>query len=416
MADPAPAVRGQPAQLRRPRAPAIVVEPLKAEFALTDASIGLLSGAFTIVHAVVGLPLGRLADRFSRTRIMGWGVGAWSVLTAATGAATGFGALLVARLGVGIGEASFAPAANSVIADLYPPNRRARAVGVFQLGLPLGLVVAYFGVGAVAEAFGSWRAPFLLLAVPGLLLAVCFALVVEPARGASEPAVVASGGGGFRRVLSVRTVWWLVLAGVGANMASTAVNAFSVSLFQRWFGLPLGAAAALTGVVVGLTGLLGLIAGGIAGDRAGRRSPRGRVRVGGWALAAAAPLTLLALLLGPAQLGLFVLVFGFGWLLQYVYFPTAFPAISDVVEPRLRSTAVAVVVAALYLLGGSLGPILTGVLSDAFAGPTDSTAAGLHTALLVIVPTGLLIGALGLFAAGATIERDAARLLRRTPT
>lgn len=112
---------------------------------------------------------------------MGWGIVAWSLLTAASGTAWNYVSLLLMRVGVGVGEASYAPAANSTIADLYPAGKRARAFGLFQLGLPVGLVLAYFSVGAIAEAFGTWRAPFVLAAIPGLLIAAGFFLVREPA-------------------------------------------------------------------------------------------------------------------------------------------------------------------------------------------------------------------------------------------
>lgn len=408
--------------------PAIVIEPIKDEFALSDLQIGVLSAAFTVVYALCGLPLGRLADRRSRTRIMGWGLIVWSALTAAGGAAWNFTSLLLIRIGVGIGEASYAPAANSTIADLYPASKRARAFGLFQLGLPVGLLLAYFSVGAIAEAFGTWRAPFMLAAIPGVLIAVGFFLVREPRRGASEPAgssgpVTAPAGDApveraFRRILAVPTMWFLIIAGIGANLASYSVNTFMVPLFQRYFGVTLTGAAVLTGVVVGVTGLVGLLAGGWLSDRAARRSPGARVLVGAVASAVAVPLTALALTLGPDATATFVLVFGLGWLLQYLYYTSAFPAVADVVPPRLRSTATAVFFAAFYLLGGAVGPVIVGALSDVYtatalaggATPDQAGAAGLRQALLTIVPGSMLVTAVGLFLATRTVRRDNTRM------
>jgi MFS family permease len=398
--------------------PSIVVEPLKHEFGLSDSDIGVLAAAFTVIYAVFGVPLGLLADRWTRKKIMGWGLAVWSVLTAATAGATGFTSLLLIRLGVGIGEATFAPAANSMLADLYPAKRRARATGLMQLGLPLGLVLAYFTIGLIAQAFGSWRAPFLFAAVPGLLLALCFFFVREPGRGAAEVGPIALAGPGdrpFRRIFSVPTVWWIVFAGVGSNMASYSVNTFTVPLFQRWFGASLTSAAALTGVVVGLTGLVGLTAGGWLADRAGHRSPMARVLVGAVAMLVAAPLALVALGLGRDAVGAYVAIFGIAWLLQYVYYVAAYPALADVVPPRLRGTAMALYFAANYLLGGAVGPVVTGVLSDSYAkaagGPAPEAAAiGLHSAMAAVVPITLLVAAIGLFGAAWTIRRDAARM------
>jgi MFS family permease len=398
--------------------PSIVVEPLKAEFGLSDGDIGILAGSFTVIYAIFGIPLGILADRRARKKIIGWGLTAWSLLTAATAGATGFTSLLLVRLGVGIGEASFAPAANSMLADLYPAQKRARATGLMQLGLPLGLVLAYFTIGAIAEAFGGWRAPFLFAAVPGLLLAVAFFFVKEPQRGAAESGPVVAAGPAdrpVRRILSVSTVWWIVFAGIGSNMASYSVNTFTVPLFQRWFGVPLTSAAMLTGVVVGLTGLVGLLAGGVLCDRAGRRSPQARVLVGAVSMLVAAPLAFIALSLGRDGVTAFVAIFGVAWLLQYIYYVAAYPALADVVAPRLRGTAIALYFAANYLLGGAVGPVITGFLSDGFARaaggpPAQAAAAGLHGALLAVVPVTLLVAAIGLFGASMTIRKDAARM------
>lgn len=391
--------------------PAIVAEPLKLEFSMSDTKLGLLTGAFTIVYAIAGLPLGRLADKMSRGKIMGTGFAAWSLLTAATGAAWNFGSLMLIRLGVGVGEASYAPAANSMIADLFPAKKRARAFGVFQLGLPVGLILAYFTVGSLAEAFDSWRAPFFLAAVPGLLLALCFFVLREPKRGASEAVQVLNTepvSHPFKRILSKPTMWWLILAGIGANIASYSVNSFSVPLFMRYFGMDLTPASIMVGMVVGVTGLVGLLGGGWVADRALARSVRARALVGAFALLVGAPLTWFALRVGPDSVVVFAAVFGIGWLLQYLYFTSAYPA-------------VAIFFAAFYVLGGATGPLIAGALSDHFAkdagtpiagweGADWAAAYGLRESLTIIVPVALLIGAVGLFLAAKTIIKDNAAM------
>ncbi|MGX6602954.1 spinster family MFS transporter [Micromonosporaceae bacterium Da 78-11] len=388
--------------------PAIVVEPIKAEFGLSDAQIGLLSAAFTVVYAVVGIPLGRLADRSSRRVVLAVGLTVWSLLTAATGLAGTFVLLLIVRLLVGVGEASFAPAANSLVADLYPPDRRARATGLLQLGLPVGLVLAFFTVGGITDTFGSWRAAFLIAAVPGLIVAGLLAVIREPARGASETTAVTMD----KRLLRIPTLRWLILGGIGAQIASYAVATFSVPLFQRYFGTSLATGAVLTGVTIGLTGLVGLLVGGRIADRAGRSSPAGRVRVGAIAVLLAVPVTLVAFLFGADRIGAFVLVFSLGWLLQYLYFTSAYPAIADVVGPHLRGTAVSVYLAASYLLGGALGPVFAGALSDHFSAGTtgmtadEASAHGLHLSLMIVIPAGLLVAAIGLFGAARHVNRD----------
>jgi MFS family permease len=407
--------------------PVIVIEPIAREFALSDLDVGVLSSSFVVVFALAGLPLGRLADRVRRVHVAGWSLVAWSAFTAASGAAWSYASLLVARLGVGVGEAGYAPAANSLIADSFRPHERARASGVFMLGLPLGLVLAYATVGAVADAFDSWRAPFLLAAVPGLLLAIALFRLREPARGATDAAPAAADGGAgggrpLRRLLAIPTLRWLVLAGIGYNFAGYATNTFTVPLLQRWFGLPLSGAAAATGVIVGVTGLVALTLGGALADRAYRRSVRARVLFGAVGVTASAPLTALALTFGPTQGVAYTAVFAVGWMLGYLFITAVYPAVADVVVPELRATAIALIFALQFLLGGAAGPLAVGALSDALAqsaaagGAAEDAAraAGLHDALFLI-PAGLLVSGLALAAAAVTVRRDALGQRRDAP-
>src|SRR5579872_4569838 len=147
-----------------------VNEPVAKEWSLTFAQLGNLAMAFTLIYAIVGVPLGRLADRTSRTRILSGGVAIWSVLTAASGLTWSYSSMFVTRLGVGVGEASCAPAANSLVGDLFPPRQRGRALAVFMLGLPLGIFLSSAISGAVAQRAG-WRAAFYIACLPGLVCA-----------------------------------------------------------------------------------------------------------------------------------------------------------------------------------------------------------------------------------------------------
>src|SRR6202163_2587888 len=160
-------------------------EPIRKEFHLSDTALAVLATVATLMSALVGLPLGRLAHKWSRTRLIAIGTAAWSLLTAASGLATNYAQLFVSRLGVGVGEATCAPAGQSVIGDLFPPQQRARAMGTFMLGLPAGLSLAYFSAGAIGAAFG-WRAAFLVACIPGLLFAWLALRIPEPIRGALD--------------------------------------------------------------------------------------------------------------------------------------------------------------------------------------------------------------------------------------
>ncbi len=210
--------------------PGALAEPIRKEFHLSDTSLGLLGTVATLMYALVGLPLGRLADRWSRTRLIAIGTASWSLLTAASGLAQNYAQLFVSRLGVGLGEATCAPAGQSLIGDLYPPQQRARAMGVFMLGLPAGLCLAYFSAGAIGAAFG-WRAAFLFACLPGLLFAWLALRIPEPVRGALDAARSAAASDAavrspYAAVLKLPTMWWIILSGIFHNFNMYAINAF----------------------------------------------------------------------------------------------------------------------------------------------------------------------------------------------
>lgn len=410
--------------------PAILNEPIRIQWGLNDFQLGLIAAAFTVIYAVAGLPLGRLADRGSRRQVMGWGIAVWSAFTAANAYAWSFGSFLVARMGVGVGEASYAPAANSLIGDLFPAERRSRALGLFMLGLPLGLMAAFFTIGPLVAAFGDWRAPFVVAALPGFVVAALMFRIREPQRGASEKAPAASAVSAaavqpipaqpIRTILRTPTILWLILSGITVNFSAYAGNGFLVPMIQRYFGLELTAAAVTTGFIVGVTGLVGLTAGGWITDLIYKRWPSGRLVYGAACLFVAALAIAAALASGRGSVMVFAALFGFGWLMQYSYYTSVYPAIQDVVEPRLRATAVALYFAGMYLLGGAFGPVVVGSLSDALAksamreaGALEMTdvfrAAGLHDAMYLI-PVTLFLTAILVFLASRTFAEDARRM------
>jgi MFS family permease len=350
---------------------------------------------------------------------MGWGLIVWSTFTGLNGLAWNFASFLAVRIGVGFGEAAYAPAANALIGDLFPSERRSRAIGIFMLGLPIGLILAFFTVGGMVKAFGSWRAPFFIAMIPGIILAIFIFFIKEPDQGAAEAFKVSKApiSQPIRKILRNPTMIWIILAGIAANFSAYSANSFMVPVLQRYFGLSLQSAAVTTGVIVGVTGLFGLTLGGWIADRLHQRSQRGRLMFGAFGLFLAAIATWYALSLERTEIGLFTGVFAVGWLLQYNYYTCAYPAIQDVIEPRLRATAVAVFFAALYLLGGAFGPMVVGLLSDHYsvaamnsAGVADMTdefkAIGLHSAL-VLIPITLFLTSIFLFLAARTFPADA---------
>ena len=165
----------------------ILAEPIKAEFALSDTQLGVLTGfAFALVYATLGIPLALLADRSNRRNIIAVAIAVWSAMTALSGFATNYTQLVLARIGVGIGEAGSTPQSHSMIADLYPQHERARALGIFSLGISLGVMFGFLAGGVISSVWG-WRAAFFVVGLPGLLLAIVVGLTVrEPERGLAD--------------------------------------------------------------------------------------------------------------------------------------------------------------------------------------------------------------------------------------
>ena len=400
---------------------AAVVEPLRREFSLTDQQIGWIGTAFTLLYAVVGLPIGRLADRVSRRGLLAAGGMLWSGLTALTSLATGFATLFASRLGVGIGEAACAPAATSLIGDLFPAHRRARAMGLFMLGLPLGLGMSYALGGAVAHAHG-WRAAFLVAGLPGLLVAGLCLTLPEPPRGAAETSAVGARrrpGSPVRLLLSIPTLRWIIVSGAIHNFNLYALSTFLPAFLSRQHGLDVARAGLLSGLIYLVAGL-GMLLGGVVGDRAASRRPEGRLIAPAAALLLAVPCLLWFLEQRPGEATAAVALLALAMFLLYVYYAPVYATIHDVVEPSLRGTAMAVYFLAMYLLGASVGPVAAGALSDhlaaleaARAGSAEIgeafRAAGLHQALY-LVPLLCLPLVLSLLIAARRLPGDRARM------
>jgi MFS family permease len=400
-----------------------LAEPIRVEFGMNDAAIGWVNTAFTLVYALIGVPLGRLTDTWRRTRLIAIGVSFWSVLTAASGLAVGFWSYLLTRVGVGIGEASCAPAGQSLIGDMYPAQRRARAMSIFMMGLPIGLFSAYILSGLIGEAWG-WRAAFFVACAPGLILAALTLLIREPLRGAAEvdapPAVEHSGRSPYTAVLSITTIWWIILSGMLFNFHTYAVNIFQNPFLQRFHELGLGDASKLSAVSLGLAGAIGLLVGGWLGDRLRARRPNGRLLLAAIAMLCAAPCVFIALEQPKGSVTLFTILMGMSSACTFVYYSTVYSAIQDVVPPRLRGTAVSLYFFAMYVLGASFGPTIMGALSDHFAksamlaaGASEVTAAfrasGLHSAMYVM-PLLMVLCSASLFGAARTVTADMQRL------
>ncbi|MEX0677363.1 MAG: MFS transporter [Pirellulales bacterium] len=355
-----------------------VGEAVRKDWELTDKQLGWLGTAFILLYAAVGVPLGRWADRGNRSRILAGGVALWSLLTAASGMARNFWQMFGLRLAVGVGEATCAPAANSLIGDLFPARTRARALSVFMLGLPIGHTLCYPISGYLAYNY-HWRYAFYVALAPGLLCAVGAWIMREPVRGATETLNVGARrrkGNPFLLVLATPTMLWIIVSGALHNFNMYAIGGFLAPYTMRVHGVDIQSAGYISMAVYGLAGIPGMILGGMLGDMVIRRWRNGRLLVAATAIAIAAPCFYFALgqpvgetvLFGSTMGGwlAFSILFGFACMLLYVYYGTVYSTIQDVIEPSLRATAMALYFCAMYAFGGAAGPVATGYLSEYF--------------------------------------------------
>lgn len=403
-----------------------VGEPIRQEFGLSDSALGGLNVAFTLVYAFVGLPLGKLADQYSRKKILAIGLFVWSLMTAAAGFGQNFWQIFASRLGVGVGEAACAPAANSLIGDYFPSERRAKATSIFMLGLPVGVALSFAVSGAVAKYYG-WRAAFLVAGLPGLLCIIAVLLIKEPMRGAAETINVGTrrrAGSAFKLILSTPTMVWLIISGALHNFNMYALAGFITPYLMRYHKLDVAEANIISMVVYGLLGAPGLLLGGALGDWAKKKRPDGALLIATFAILLAIPPFFLSILVPAGQYITFAALIGTSCALMYFYYAIVYSTVSDVTEPAMRGTAISIYFLAMYLLGASLGPWIIGMVSDHFtqaaasaAGVTEFTAqalepfrgVGLRSAIYAvpIISTFLM---LVLFAASRTVKKDVEKI------
>jgi predicted MFS family arabinose efflux permease len=336
-----------------------ILEPLRREFRLTDAQLGALPTIFTVVYAIAGLPLGRLADRWSRKRLLAAGVAVWGCLTGLGGLAASYGFLFVTRMGVGIGEAVCAPAATSWIGDVVPTARRAKAMAGFMMAVPVGVMLSFAISGPVAQAHG-WRAAMALAAAPTLVLVPVLLLLDEPDVRVTDSPAHGSIYGFLARVPALR---WIAVSGAIVNFVLYSFSTFIAAFLTRVHGLSVARAGVWSGIGSGVAGILGALAAGALGDRA---RDSGRIRFAAWAAMVSAIPAAIAISLprGTATAAVALLMLAYG-LLQ-MYYGLLYAAIQDIVPAGMRGSAMAGYFMVMYLCGGSFGPLVTGALSDRF--------------------------------------------------
>ena len=372
----------------------IIGQPMKESLGITDNQLGLLGGlAFALLYTVLGVPIARLAERFSRVNIMAVCITLWSGFTALCGVAPNFAVMLAMRVGVGIGEAGCSPPAHSLISDYYEPKRRASALSVYAFGIPVGGMLGAILGGVIAQ-YLNWRMAFFIVGAPGVLVALALKLIVkEPPRGHADiearpvlpedvtveetPAPPARS---FAEEMAYEVhelaavawrifgTWGFLNMALGVMLASFAgygAGAFSSPYFIRTFGLGLALVGGLFGVIGGVSSGAGTLVGGFVTDWLSKRSAAWYALIPGFGLAIALPIYLLAFTRTNWQAAAWILLLP--GIFQYTYLGPTFGVIQNAVDTRRRATATAVLFLFLNLIALGGGPPFTGWLIDQFA-------------------------------------------------
>lgn len=385
----------------------ILAESIAKELSLSDTQIGLMTGfAFAVFYTFMGIPLARYADRPDSDRItlMSICLAVWSAMTAACGLAQNFGQLLLARIGVGAGEAGCTPAAISIIADIYPKEKRSSAMGIYMMGVPIGSLFGLIVGGLMADAFG-WRIALLIVGLPGVVMALLLYFLVKDPRhngvmSAARPPTL-PWREAIRELIASRAFTLLVIASSVNAFLAYGKGVWQIIFFMRSHGLSAGEVGLAVGLTVGTCGIIGSTVGGWLADWFGTRNPAHYFIMPAVGFLVAIPFSIaaysasdwrfaLALMVVPAICG--TLNYGPGM-----------SVVQGIFRPQTRATATAVKLFFQTLIGLGLGPLLFGFISDTLkpiAGPESVRWVLLGSTLLGIIPAVLL------WVAGMSLPRE----------
>jgi predicted MFS family arabinose efflux permease len=347
----------------------ILQEPIKADLGLSDAQLGLLSGfSFALVYVTAGIPIAWLADRANRRNIVAASLAFWSLMTAMSGLVQNYGQLLVARLGVGVGEAGGTPPAHSMISDYFPPSSRGTALSFYSMGIYIGVLFGFAAGGWIAENFG-WRNAFFAIGIPGILYALAVIWIIkEPPRGQYDLGGTPPKASMTETIHCLRsrpTFWWISVGCAFTAFVSYGNGNFMPSFLMRNHGLSLAEVGAILGLISGLSGAAGTLLGGFLSDRLGVRDIRWYVWIpmlGGLAAMAPAYYTLLG-----SNTNLIIAAMIPSQILGALYLGPCIATCHNLVSPGMRAMASAILFFVLNIIGLGLGPLTVGILSDHFA-------------------------------------------------
>lgn len=369
----------------------ILLPQIQKEFTLTDADLGLLGGtAFAVLYATLGVPLAIIADRVNRRNVVAASLAIFSFMTFISGYAMSFIHLLLARFGTGIGEAGTGPSINSMISDLYPPEKRASALSFYSAGLNIGLFVGFFGGGWIAQHYG-WRSALIAAGIPGLILAIVLMLTVaEPKRGLADKMVddqAAPNAWAVARYLwNLKSVRWLA---IGTSLSSFGGYA-GIFLIPKFLivshHMTLVQVSVALALLTGIPGAIGTYLSGVFADRYGKTDIRWYLYIPIIAtflsvafapmfyLSESTPITLAAAIV-PVMMGA-------------TYVGPAFAITQGLVPLRMRAQSVAILLFVLNIIGLGLGPLTIGYISDLLKPAYGDDS--LRYALMFSIVTGLM--------------------------
>jgi predicted MFS family arabinose efflux permease len=348
----------------------ILAVPIKADLGLTDTQLGLMGGlAFALFYTLLGIPIAMLADRSNRTTIMTVALVVWSAMTAVCGLAQNFWQLFLARLGVGVGEAGGVAPAYSLVADYFPPHQRARALGVYSFGVPIGSALGIVFGGLIASLI-DWRTAFVVVGIAGVALAPIFKMVVrEPSRGRFDATGRAGAPAGFgevmRLLLGKPSFWGLSFGASASSMMGYGMFFWLPSFFVRSYGLSLLEASLYYGAILLVGGIAGIWLGGSLADRFGTARRRVYAIIPAVAFLATIPFYVAAVL--SSSLAMSFALFLVPTALGLVWLGPVLSSIQHVVPPHMRATASAIFLFVNNLIGIGLGTVALGALSDALS-------------------------------------------------
>ena len=388
---------------------AVAVEPLKAEFGVSDSAIGLLTGlAFTVFYVTLGIPIARLADRANRRNIIAIAALIWSAMTMLTGFARSFVHLIVLRVLVGVGESGLTPPAVSMLANLFPVSRRGTAMSIYAVGSGIGFILAFNVGGWAVEAFG-WRRTMILIGLPGLILGIVFWLFVsEPQRQlASSHSDQKADAHSLKYTLqfmwSQRSLRHLIVGSSLLGIGAAGLPLWTPAFLARSHGIATSESGFWLGIIYGVGGIIGMYLDGVLMDKLCRRDIRWHAWSVGWAsVVGVIPATVMFLVPSAAMMLSLNAIYG---VLGIVFYGPALAMTANLVQDRMRASATAILLLCVNFFGMGLGPELIGILSDVFSVFLGLGQDSLRYALTI----GALFTAMGsisFFVAARTLRQD----------